>query len=354
MELCLKDEKVLTLKQNDKGFEVIKIDNPKLLPVALIDNCTSETFNEWLKSRLMPDNRENLTFLKIQFGEDWILPTNYASLSDQYWIKNRNETWKKINFFTNHYSEDIGNMSFVPWDIKRKKINNFSPDLTCGGVLKKCWRQNDDRTSYLVKAASPATHQEPMNEVLVSIIAEKLGISCVSYNLHIEGTSLCSVCDNFITQDTELVPASAFYFKEEKRSGENTHTHLLRMCDKFGIPGVEEYLDWLIYLDYITGNEDRNLGNIGFIRDVNTLKFIGPAPIYDSGNAFWNTKILIERGASQLFGDIEDKIAKKLKGKSDIESIRKDKNIKAFIKDYPGIDIDRKKDLVHASSFIFR
>ncbi|MCL1799565.1 MAG: hypothetical protein FWG23_07520 [Eggerthellaceae bacterium] len=34
-------------------------------------------------------------------------------------------------------------------------------------------------------------------------------------------------------------------------------------------------------------NEDRHYRNFGAIRDVNTLKFVGAAPIFDSGASLW-------------------------------------------------------------------
>lgn len=40
--------------------------------------------------------------------------------------------------------------------------------------------------------------------------------------------------------------------------------------------------------DYILTNTDRHLINFGVLRDTKTLKFIGMAPIFDSGNSmFW-------------------------------------------------------------------
>ena len=47
----------------------------------------------------------------------------------------------------------------------------------------------------------------------------------------------------------------------------------------------------LIVFDYIIANEDRHFNNFGFIRDAKTLKFISPAPIYDSGASFGFDKL---------------------------------------------------------------
>lgn len=42
-----------------------------------------------------------------------------------------------------------------------------------------------------------------------------------------------------------------------------------------------------IVLDYIIANEDRHQGNFGAVRDAETLEFISPAPVFDSGSALW-------------------------------------------------------------------
>ena len=47
-------------------------------------------------------------------------------------------------------------------------------------------------------------------------------------------------------------------------------------------------------------NTDRHYGNFGFIRDVNTLKFIGPAPIFDNGTSLWSQVPGFEIGHWQL------------------------------------------------------
>lgn len=350
-ELYLKDEKVLTLKDiGGVPGDIAKINNPELLPICLKKKCTMKDLKEWLSLRGIPETREGLSFMREKFGTSWEEIKNYASLTDHYWIKKRNEPWKKVNFFTNVYSRDIGDMAFMPWTITKKRIDPFSPDLTTNGILRKCWRQNlSDRTSYLVKAGSAAAHQEPLSEVLVSVLAETLGIiPCVKYDLHVEGTTMCSKCDNFITLDIDLVPASYIYDFEEKKENETVYSHLLRMCEVFDIPGAEEFLEGVIFIDHITGNEDRNLSNIAFIRDIKTMKFIGPAPLFDSGNAYWSTKKISSEVRSTLFGDVEEAIFAKLMKLYNLNMLAKDSGYIKLISAYPCINDVKKENLIEA------
>ncbi len=350
-ELYLKENKVLTLKDNEGGVpsEVIKIDAPELLPLSLRQRCTSEDFRNWLSMRSIPKTREGLIDIKAEFGENWLVNKNYASLSDQYWIRRREEKWNKINFFFNTYDRTVGDMVFSPWNIPvQKTYKNNCPDLTTGGVLRKRWLQYPDKSSCLIKAGSLQTHQEPLSEVLVSVFAEQLGvIPCVKYDMWVEGVTLCSRCDNFITVDTELVPAYMIYNQKE-RGEESVYAHLINACEDFDIPGAKEFIDWMIFIDNATGNEDRNLGNIGFIRDVNTLKFLGPAPLYDSGNAYWSTKKINDTVKSKMFGDVEKDLFKKLKKECDFESILKTGAFIKLIDTYPAISDEKKANLISA------
>ncbi len=347
-ELWLKNNKVLTIKDIGGVLkDISKVDNPELLPLCLRKECTWETFNKWLKNRSIPDNREGIKEVIEKNGDKWREIKNYASLSDQYWIKKRDETWKKVNFFTNIYPQTIGKLFFEPWGQASKRIED-TPDQTTNGVLRKRWIQDPEtKKSSLVKAGSRKFKQEPLSEVLVSVFVEQLGkIQSAGYDLYIEGGMMCSICENFITEDTELVPASYIYFDEEKGKNEKCYEHLIKMCEKHEIPEAEEYIKWLIFIDKYTGNTDRNLSNIAFIRDINTMKFIGPSPLYDCGNAYIDTKKMNDNARGELFGDVEDNIIKHLKADIDMEAIFKGYGYKKIISTYPDITDTKKENLI--------
>ncbi|MNW60487.1 hypothetical protein D3C74_384780 [compost metagenome] len=48
----------------------------------------------------------------------------------------------------------------------------------------------------------------------------------------------------------------------------------------------------MMVVDYLIANEDRHQNNFGVIRHAETLEWIGPAPIYDSGSSLWFSKPL--------------------------------------------------------------
>lgn len=67
-----------------------------------------------------------------------------------------------------------------------------------------------------------------------------------------------------------------------------TLPHLLR---KLGISGVAHALDQMMVLDYLIANEDRHFNNFGLLRNPDTLEWLGPAPIYDSGSSLGYDKL---------------------------------------------------------------
>lgn len=369
INLCLKNEPVLSL--SDRGGvigEIIKIDNPELLPLSLKDNCTTENFKKWLDNRCVPSQRDGYNGVKARFNDrlqrSWNVSLDYMSLSDHYWIRRRadSEKWGNKNFFTNAYKDDFGKLFFSPWEFWNAKKIPRTPGWTTGGVLKKMWVQNKDFSSYLIKAGDIHSYnsedkdngskQDPLSEVLVSVFAERLGIiKTAEYELCTLGVEICCKCNNFITKDTDLVLCSDIYNALPKEENETVYSHILKVAEYFDIPNVEDFLDAMIFIDRITGNQDRNLGNIAFIRNINTMKFIGPSPLFDCGNAFWSTKPIAENATkSRLFGDVEGDIFKKVKPKCNLEYAFSDIKIKSLIEKYPNITDFKKENLIDAWS----
>ncbi len=251
-------------------------------------------FNKWWSKRGMPENRDGLYALMGYLRETKrgrLQLINYGlSLSDTYWIKPITDasTWGQLNFFTQPFSMDIGKAVFGTATKNVTEINPFSPDLSTNGWLKKTWRIKEGYR-FLLKAGSYPNFQEPINEVLATKLLETLNfIPFVHYSLAQIKENACCACRNFLNEDTEFIPAALIYKTEPRRENETIHAHLISRCRAFGIDGVEDFLDRMMQVDFILANSDRHLGNFGFLRDANTLEFMGPAPLFDNGTALWN------------------------------------------------------------------
>ena len=246
-----------------------------------------KTLNHWWHGRSIPASRSGIKDALEELGipntKALLLRCYGLSLSDQYWVKPQNTdlSWRDINFFDNPFSDDVGDVLFGA--NKRKDVLDLSsPDNTSVGDLKKRWKIIDGKRC-LVKGGSSPFRQQPFNEVIAARIMGLLGIPHVDYSIAWDQGVPYSVCEDFVTRDTELVPAWRILKVLKKSNTDSQYRRLVKCCTTLGIQNAVEFLNRMIVLDYIIANEDRHLNNFGAIRDANTLAWIGMAPIYDSG-----------------------------------------------------------------------
>lgn len=250
------------------------------------------TINQWWSGRTIPASRSGLREALEQTGVQnaGILAVKSLglSLSDQYWIcpKEKPVKWGEINFFKNEFSKDMGNILFGR-KTEGKKIDFRSPDNTSDGWLRKKWKISEGKR-ILVKGGSAPWHQEAFNEVLASSVMERLKIPHVRYMLMWEEGYPYSVCEDFITSETELVSAWNLIKAEKKENHISGYQHYLNCCERLGIPGVQESIDRMLTVDYLIANTDRHYNNFGAVRNARTLEWQGAAPVYDSGTSMWH------------------------------------------------------------------
>lgn len=251
-------------------------------------------FNQWWTGRSIPASRMGLSDMLDTLGiaSSNLLLTKCLglSLSDHYWIRpyESNMLWEDVNFFDNDFSDDIGDLLFGT-NGKNSGFNLSSPDNTSDGNLKKRWKIIDGKR-YLLKSGSNPYSQQTFNEVIASKIMERLGIDHVPYSVTWINDEPYSVCEDFVTKDTELISAWRVLQLRTKANHENEYLHYVNICRELGIDIVSS-LDKMIVLDYIIANEDRHFNNFGLLRDANTLEWIGAAPIFDSGTSLWYDRL---------------------------------------------------------------
>lgn len=251
--------------------------------------------NEWWEDRSIPASRSGLREALETLGvasSKLLLTRCYGlSLSDHYWIKPAGSelTWHNVNFFENPFSEDVGDALFGA-PSKKDHFDFSSPDNTSDGFLKKRWKILDGKRC-LIKAGSPPFLQQPFNEVIATKIADRLDICHIPYTVMWENGVPYSVCEDFVTPDTELIPAWRVMQTQKKENQTSVYQHYRNCCDSLGVPNMAHALDQMIVLDYLIANEDRHLNNFGLLRNPDTLEWLGPAPIYDSGSSLGYDKV---------------------------------------------------------------
>lgn len=197
--------------------------------------------------------------------------------------------WENINFFDNEFSDDVGDILFGK-NKKKDDIDFCSPDITTDGNLKKRWKIVDGKRC-LIKGGSNPFRQQPFNEVIATGIMQRLGIPLVPYTVIWDQGAPYSVCENFVSKDTELVPAWRILQSKKRSNNTSVYRHFVSCCEALGIKDVVPFLDHMILLDYIIANEDRHFNNFGALRNSETLEWLGMAPIYDSGSSLGYDKL---------------------------------------------------------------
>ena len=299
--LMHKDVEVVDLELDINRANIVrvgKIYSVSHLPTGTLlkNEINQKALVEWWDNRSIPLSRtgarallDNTNIINLQ---SLVLKCYGLSLSDQYWIKphNMDLKWKDINFFDNDFSEDVGNLLFG-YNHDSNDLNLSSPDNTSIGNLKKKWIINNSKR-MLVKGGSNPFRQEPFNEVVAYKVAEALGISAIPYSLVYEDEYPYSICEDFINKNCDLVPIYQLNKVLVRNNNDSAYTHLVKCAYEVGIKDVEYYLDTLIVFDFLIANEDRHYNNFGFIKDVNTLEYIAPAPLFDNGSSFGFNKIV--------------------------------------------------------------
>jgi hypothetical protein len=117
--------------------------------------------------------------------------------------------------------------------------------------------------------------KEPYSEFISSFMVRQiLGDKCISYDLIKFHDMICFKCRLFTSEKYGYVPFSRFI--NANRS--YTLNDVLGICRDMG---YENECREMILTDSIIFNQDRHLGNFGFIVDNETFEILGFAPLFD-------------------------------------------------------------------------
>lgn len=329
--LMNKNNPVLEAEYNEasKGFtSIYKIIDIKYAPLIIYKELKenkdiTSILNDWYKGRGIPSLRDDLDLLLTRLNitsPEILLNKAYAlSLTDQYWVKpsTSNIRHEDINFFDHSFKDsEFIEATFGSHSFSNTKISLISPNNTTDGRLKKTWIiENNIR--YLLKGGYKEVGLQPFNEVLATMICEKLGFNHVPYTLEVINNKIVSKCPCFINKDTELI--SAYQILHNNCNKDNPYEDYIHILEEHNISRPREKLENMFILDYLILNEDRHLNNFGIIRDVSSLKWLDIAPIFDNGEALnildYAEDELVINGEGRFFYNVDtfDSIIKTIK-----------------------------------------
>lgn len=306
--------------------------NTDYMPYHLYVSCVE--LSEWFKNRGIPSFRDQLDLLmhrlNVHAPSELLDKAFGLSLSDPYWLKpiDLDISYDKINFFENDFE-------YAPFmDASLSKNTNciqnesslYSPNNTTDGMLRKAWII-EDGIRYLLKGGYKNETLQPFNEVLASEICRRLGFDHVEYSLAIYKDIVVSKCPCFIDINTELVTG-----RQIMDDSIDDYDSYIKKLESEGIEDARIKMENMFILDYLMLNEDRHLNNFGIIRNVNTLKWVDVAPIFDNGQSL----------NIQYYDDNEMHVVGEGKFFYEIKSFNE---IIQVVQDLNRIDIDTLQDL---------
>lgn len=289
---------------NIQEIGVVRNEN-SLLHLPLLDKSkgidTKTALKKWIQNRGVPVTRQRIKvdlMNKNQTTFEYMLANLGLSLTDHYWLKPKDSayTWESINLYENDFK------SVYSLDLRDDLASiagktNFIPSASLKGDLKKKWIIDQYGTRMLVKGNYGHNCRQSLCEVLATEIHRRQGIFPYTPYSNIEISSdnqkiIGCMCPNFTSIDTEFIPAIDIVQSIIKQPNKNYYETYIEFCELNGIDKdyIRKFMDYQILTDFIITNTDRHFNNFGLIRDSKSLKFLGPAPIFDSGNSmFYNT-----------------------------------------------------------------
>ena len=314
-----------------KIYEVKDINYaPYILKSSYTKNDLNDSFranlSEWFKGRGIPSWRDKLDLLlhrlNITAPYELLDKAFGLSLSDQYWLKpyDSNISYNDINFFDNDfdYAEFMEASLSINSNQIKKETSLKTPNNTTDGMLKKAWII-ENGTRYLLKSGYKNEILQPFNEALASEICKRLGFNYVSYTIDTYKDIIVSKCPCFITKDTELVTCYQIKNDMTRHDSLEDYEEYIKKLEDYNIENAREKVENMYILDFLIMNEDRHLNNFGIIRDVNTLKWLDVAPIFDNGQSlnieYYDEDELHISGKGRLFYEVKpfDEIIKVVK-----------------------------------------
>jgi len=97
------------------------------------------------------------------------------------------------------------------------------------------------------------------------------------------------ICPNMTDTNIEFVEAIRVYYTKEPSYFENNKfKHYCNCAIALGVNNIVMILEQMMLLDYLILNHDRHFKNFGILRDSQTLKIIGAAPVFDNGSSLFH------------------------------------------------------------------
>lgn len=254
-----------------------------------LGNCDIQKFSRWWAMRAVPASRTLMRHVMRDAGiltpEEYLEKNLALSITDTYWVcpQDTDLTYEDVRF-TN--LSQHGALQ-VPYH----NASSYDRNASLGGKMEKYWDLSGE-VPVLVKESYHYFGQQAINEVFATRIHQMQGTSVPFAEYSASRTHdgiLVSRCRAFTSEQKELIPAYEIIESAKNRNDQNLYHTYIDLAASHGIDRAEmqDFMDYQTLTDFLISNADEHLLNFGVLRDPETMRLLGPAPIFDSGNSMF-------------------------------------------------------------------
>ena len=254
-----------------------------------LGNCDIKKIQKWWERRAVPASRATMQQVINNANclntEVYLAKNLGLSMTDTYWIKPSGIDLSFDNVkFANLAAYSHGKIPY-------HNATSYDPNASLGGQMEKYWDLMH-KTPILVKESYKYYGQQSINEVFASIVHSRQpsNVEFVRYTAEMtEDRGVQCKCPAFTSENIELLSAYEMVESRKIQNSQALYDEYINICVENGIDynQIQEFMDYQTMTDFLITNTDEHLLNFGVLRDPNTMKLIGPAPIFDSGNSMF-------------------------------------------------------------------
>lgn len=254
-----------------------------------LGNCDIKKIQKWWEMRAVPASRATMQQVINNANclntEVYLAKNLGLSMTDTYWIKPSGIDLSFDNVkFANLAAYSHGKIPY-------HNATSYDPNASLGGQMEKYWDLMH-KTPILVKESYKYYGQQSSNEVFASIVHSRQpsNVEFVRYTAEMtEDRGVQCKCPAFTSENIELLSAYEMVESRKIQNSQALYDEYINICVENGIDynQIQEFMDYQTMTDFLITNTDEHLLNFGVLRDPNTMKLIGPAPIFDSGNSMF-------------------------------------------------------------------
>ena len=279
------------------GLVIINSDNGAMLHCRISEpeyspfpgNADPDLIRVWWNHRAVPGHRKDMEQVirdaRCVSGRDYLAKNLALSITDTYWIcpADMDLAWKNVCLY---------NFPSVGADVMPyHHLSSYDPNASLGGEMDKYWDQSEQPT-VLVKRSCAHYGQQSANELFASELHRRQdsGIGYVQYKFgRTHDGDAVSRCRAFTSEKVEFLSAYQVIMSQKQSHDLPDYESFIEICGEHGLEEeeVRRFLDYQTLTDFVISNTDEHLRNFGVLRDAETLKFICPAPIFDSGSSMF-------------------------------------------------------------------